>query len=62
MGMVSALKQDDQLHLDSSRKAKIPNQQSWSVFTPQPLRLWGIVITRGGRAGGQSEIQLLLKS
>ena len=32
-------------------------------FTPQPLRLWGIVITRGGRAGGrQSEIQLLLKN
>ena len=23
----------------------------WVVFTPQPLRLWGIVITRGGRAG-----------
>ena len=28
------------------------------VFTPQPLRLSGIVITRGG----QSEIQLLLKN
>ena len=22
-------------------------------FNPQPLRLWGIVITREGRAGGQ---------
>ena len=32
-----------------------------SIFTPQPLRLWGIVITRGGRAGEWSEIQLLQK-
>ena len=23
-------------------------------FTPQPLRLWGIVITRGGRASGRA--------
>ena len=47
------------------------------IFTSQPLWLWGIVITRGGRAvwravglaggfgglaGGRSEIQLLLNS
>ena len=24
------------------------------IFTPQPLSLWGIVITRGGRPGGQA--------
>ena len=24
------------------------------IFTPQPLRLWGIVITRGGRSGRQA--------
>ena len=24
------------------------------LFKPQPLRLWGIVITRGGRVGGQA--------
>ena len=24
------------------------------IFTPQPLRLWGIVITRGGRSGGRA--------
>ena len=26
----------------------------WSIFTPQPLRLWGIVITRGRQSGGRS--------
>ena len=25
-----------------------------TIFTPQPLRLWGIVVTRGGRSGGRS--------
>ena len=25
-----------------------------TLFTLQPLRLWGIVITRGGRSGGRS--------
>ena len=32
------------------------------IFTPQPLRVWGIVITRGGRSGGQSGGQAVRNS
>ena len=47
-GWVGGVNLSDFFQLD-----KTPKAVGYSV-TPQPLRLWGIVITRGGWSGGRA--------